>query len=283
MSALNILVDGALISTSLVACTYCVLLSRRVRRLASADQGVGKGIADMVKAVERLNTSLEQTRMAAKGEAEALEREVKAARELTARTADLLAEGDNQVNELARGLSEANEIVRALEELTDTADRRSVRRKRPTRAAKARRVPVEDDEEAFEDEEAFLIEEQDEPEPEPVRRGERKMRPAAKKPAAKNPASKNPAARSAEVRNPDSRVSAGRHTKPFIVDDDEVEDDEEETVRFIDDDDDDLPVLLLDAAALDQTEEDEDPLPDVVPLDRRASAGRGRTMNGRED
>ncbi len=143
MNALNILLDGGLLSASLAACFYCVLLSRRVRRLASADQGVGKGIADMVLAVERLNASLERTRMAARTESDTLRRQLTEAKALSEKTVELLEEGDHLSNDLARGLADARHMVAALEDLADAADKRRAR----TRAAAQPPDPIalEDD------------------------------------------------------------------------------------------------------------------------------------------
>ncbi len=127
MNALNILLDGGLLSASLAACFYCVLLSRRVRRLASADQGVGKGIADMVLAVERLNASLERTRMAARTESDTLRRQLAEAQALSEKTAELLEDGSHLSADLARGLADARQMVGSLEDLADAADRRRTR------------------------------------------------------------------------------------------------------------------------------------------------------------
>ena len=121
MDALNILVDGGLLSASLTACFYCIVLSRRVRRLASADQGVGKGVADMVKAVERLNSSLSQTRAAARTESEALEQHLQEARAIAERTAALLEDGTDQLAVLDRKLTDARQIIGHLRSAVNAA------------------------------------------------------------------------------------------------------------------------------------------------------------------
>lgn len=131
MNTVNILVDGILLSASIAACFYCVLLSRRVRSLASANHGVGKGIADMTEAVERLNVSLEQTRMAARTESETLQRQLTEARGLSERTGNLLEDGGHQIDQLAKGLTEARQMVRSLERLADAASKRRARGGRP--------------------------------------------------------------------------------------------------------------------------------------------------------
>lgn len=170
MSSLSILVDGGLLSSSMAACFYCVLLSRRVRRLASADQGVGKGIADMVQAVERLNASLERTRMAAKTESDTLQRQLVEAKSLSERTGDLLQEGDHQIGDLARGLADARQVVEVLEDLVDTADKRRTRARKPSQRTQAP-APL-----------ATVEPEEDTPEPAAIagRAGGRKTRARAK-------------------------------------------------------------------------------------------------------
>jgi|GEM_PF-4372042 len=130
MSGFSILGDGILLFVSLVACIYCILLSRRVRRLASADQGLGKGIADMTQAVEKLNASLEQTRLAARNESDTLERQLAEARTLSGRAGELLDEGEHQLEDLDKGIAQARQLVTSLEGLVEAANKRRLRQSR---------------------------------------------------------------------------------------------------------------------------------------------------------
>lgn len=131
MEMINILVDGILFSASIAACFYCIQLSRRVRNLANANQGVGKGIADMTDAVERLNSSLEQTRAAARSESETLQRQLSATREQADRAGRLLEDGDHQLEQMTKSIGQARQMVRALEDLAEAASRRRARAGRP--------------------------------------------------------------------------------------------------------------------------------------------------------
>lgn len=208
MSTISILVDGILLSASFAACFYCIQLSRRVRNLARTDQGLGKGIAEMTEAVERLNASLEQTRLAARTESETLQHRLAEARDLTERTSRLLADGDHRTDELARNLGEARQMVRTLERLADTASKRRARSGRPDwREALADGLPDR----------------------EPSRA----------------------AARAFPTDRPRARSADGGET-----------------------------AMLLDAAALDQSEDADDPLPDVKPLGSRRAAGTRSFRNG---
>jgi hypothetical protein len=238
MNALNILLDGGLLSASLVACFYCVLLSRRVRRLASADQGVGKGIVDMVQAVERLNASLERTRMAARTESDTLRHQLTEAKALSEKTAELLEDGDHQIGDLSRGLAEARRIVAALEDMADTADRRhTVAQKTPPQP-----TPILLEEEWDQDNDGGTIEDEDEDEDEDEYEDE-------------TPPPK-----------PKAKPTARRRRKPQAG----------PTAKVVTDqtDDDDITMLLLDAIGLDVSEHAGDPLPDVRPRpSRRARTG----------
>ncbi|MCA8928245.1 MAG: hypothetical protein KDC18_09255 [Alphaproteobacteria bacterium] len=205
MTGFNIFIDGILISTSFAACFYCILLSRRVRRLASADQGVGKGIADMTEAVERLNASLEQTRLAARTESDQLQRRLAEARSLSERAAEQQDESEQLLADVANRLSDARQMVQSLESLVEAANKRRQRARR----AEERETWRPDLSDGLPAEEAHK----------------------AAPPLPRRP----------------SPSAAG------------------------DDDD----ALLLDAMALDQSEDDGDPLPDVMPIMRRRNRHAG--------
>ncbi len=209
MNTVNILVDGILLSASIAACFYCVLLSRRVRSLASADHGVGKGIADMTEAVERLNASLEQTRMAVRNESETLQQQLLEARGLSEQAGSLLEDGGHQIDQLAKGLAEARQMVRSLERLGDAASKRRARNGRPDwREALADGMP-----------------------------------------------------------NAGMRHAVPRHPRTAAACDEYRPGDGAEP--------------LLDASALDQSEEADDPLPDVIPLRTKSRRHVARAPRGK--
>lgn len=85
---MDLIADGLLIATALTAALYCVILSRRLRRLTDAEAGIGTQIRALNKALEETRTALAETRRgvaeargSARSASDALGREVAAARE----------------------------------------------------------------------------------------------------------------------------------------------------------------------------------------------------------
>lgn len=70
---------------------YCALLSRRVRKLNDLEGGLGAAIAVMTIEVDRLESSIRAARTAARGEAEALELQLRKAKAATERLERLTA------------------------------------------------------------------------------------------------------------------------------------------------------------------------------------------------
>lgn len=107
---MQLIADGLLIATALTAALYCLVLSRRLRRLTDAEAGIGTQIHALNKALEETRAGLQETRRgiaearASAGNArEALAGEVAAAR----REAEALAEARRAAVGLLARLEEA--------------------------------------------------------------------------------------------------------------------------------------------------------------------------------
>ncbi len=65
--------DIVLISASLAAAIYCIVLSRRLKRFTDLENGVGGAIAVLSAQVDDMTRTLERAQGSAKGSAESLE------------------------------------------------------------------------------------------------------------------------------------------------------------------------------------------------------------------
>lgn len=72
--------QAALLAASLGLGTFCLILSRRLRRLNDLETGLGGAIAVMAAEVDRLESAIRSARAEATEAGEALAREVAAAR-----------------------------------------------------------------------------------------------------------------------------------------------------------------------------------------------------------
>lgn len=88
---MDLIADGLLIATALTAALYCLVLSRRLRRLTDAESGVGPQIGELSRALEetraavtQTRSSLSESRASARNAGEALAREVAGARAVLA-------------------------------------------------------------------------------------------------------------------------------------------------------------------------------------------------------
>lgn len=128
---MSFLADGLLIATCLAATVYCYVLGRRLKQFSNTEEGVGQQIVQLSKALEDTRAALRESQAGAKAEAEALAREVTAARKLASQlrsfneaantpkpavavavaakqsdaTASPVAEAERQVFEAAEGIS----------------------------------------------------------------------------------------------------------------------------------------------------------------------------------
>ncbi|MEM8741700.1 MAG: hypothetical protein AAGE13_09405 [Pseudomonadota bacterium] len=53
-----LIADGLVIAAALTAAVYCMVLSRRIRRLASLDGGLGQAIAQLNRQVDGMQEAL---------------------------------------------------------------------------------------------------------------------------------------------------------------------------------------------------------------------------------
>lgn len=72
--------QAALLAASLGLGTFCLILSRRLRRLNNLETGLGGAIAVMAAEVDRLDQAIRSARTEASEAGEALSREIAAAR-----------------------------------------------------------------------------------------------------------------------------------------------------------------------------------------------------------
>lgn len=79
---MSLLADGLLIVTCIAATVYCFVLGRRLKQFSNTEEGVGQQIVQLNKTLEDTRAALRESQAGAKAEAEALAREVTAARKL---------------------------------------------------------------------------------------------------------------------------------------------------------------------------------------------------------
>jgi len=112
---MTLIADVLMTAGALGAAFYCMILSRRLRRLSNLDDGMGAAIAVLSQQVEQMTRALESTRAAASGSAEDLETRIARA-EQAGRRLELLmaalndrprAKPDQPVVTSAQGLGEA--------------------------------------------------------------------------------------------------------------------------------------------------------------------------------
>lgn len=88
---MDLIADGLLIATALTAALYCLVLSRRLRRLTDAQSGVGAQIGELSRVLEETRAAVAETRhnlsesrASARNAGDALAREVAGARAVVA-------------------------------------------------------------------------------------------------------------------------------------------------------------------------------------------------------
>lgn len=104
-----LIADGLLIATALTAALYCAILSRRLRRLANADEGLGARIKALHEAVEETRAALAETQEKAavlRGQSgaagERLKRESAEARHVADTLAETVAGARRLIDDLYR-------------------------------------------------------------------------------------------------------------------------------------------------------------------------------------
>lgn len=104
---MDLIADGLLLIAAVVASIYCLVLSKRLRRLNQMDGGLGKAIATMSTQVEEMSKALATSRKATEKAVGELDARLAAARDLNAKL-DKAAEGAGATaTALTRILAEA--------------------------------------------------------------------------------------------------------------------------------------------------------------------------------
>ncbi len=79
---MSLIADGILIVTCLTTAVYCYVLSRRLTKLSSTDEGIGKQIAQLNAGLEDTRAAVKEIRATTKSASEKLTREVAHARKI---------------------------------------------------------------------------------------------------------------------------------------------------------------------------------------------------------
>lgn len=102
---MNFIADGVLIAASLTTALYCLVLSRRLRRLGSTDAGIGKQIETLNESLDETRRTVGELRRTAGAASEQLNREIAEARRQAAQLARLVARAGERDNGQPRGHS----------------------------------------------------------------------------------------------------------------------------------------------------------------------------------
>ena len=104
---MQLIADGLLIATALTAALYCLVLSRRLRRLTDTEAGMGAQIAELSRVLGETRTAvsdtrrgLAETRSAARNATDTLSREVALGRETVAEMRKATAEARRAADSL---------------------------------------------------------------------------------------------------------------------------------------------------------------------------------------
>lgn len=90
-SLLNQLADVLLAVASLGAAAYCMVLSRRLKKLGSFDKGIGSAIAVLSAQVEEMKAALREAKAGSDGASENLNNLVRQARDISAELEMMIA------------------------------------------------------------------------------------------------------------------------------------------------------------------------------------------------
>lgn len=140
---MDLIADGLLLIAAVVASIYCLVLSKRLRRLNQMDGGLGKAIATMSSQVEEMSKALATSRKATEKAVGELDARLAAARDLNAKL-DKAADGASATaTALTRILAEASaarEAARAAETAVAAPEAKPAPRKPARKPAPAKRT-----------------------------------------------------------------------------------------------------------------------------------------------
>ena len=109
---MEFIADGLLIATAMTAGLYCLVLSRRLRRLTESGEGIGPQIEALDQALTETRAALAETR---EGVSELRGSSKAAVVQLTRET----ARGEEMTGRIERGLEEANATMQRLYQARD--------------------------------------------------------------------------------------------------------------------------------------------------------------------
>ena len=115
---MNLITDGLLMATAMIAGIYCLVLSRRLRRLTDSSSGIGSQIAALDRALAETRGALTETREGVsemRASARAAIAELKRRTGSAEEAAGALAEATGKAETALQRLYEAHERVEALE------------------------------------------------------------------------------------------------------------------------------------------------------------------------
>ncbi|MEM6548250.1 MAG: hypothetical protein AAF713_10960 [Pseudomonadota bacterium] len=113
---MELIADGLLVATALTATVYCLVLSRRLRKLGDSGAGIGQQIEKLNAALEETRTALSETQSGI-GE---LKGQAKAATEKLAREVWL---ANQTIGEVETAAEQAREVLQKLYEADDLQGR----------------------------------------------------------------------------------------------------------------------------------------------------------------
>ena len=117
---MSLIADGLLIAACLTMAAYCMVLSRRLRRLSSTEDGIGRQILQFDQALEETRAAMNELRDGSRRASERLSREIAQARKLSADLAALGARLDGASRPAGRATGGARDA--APDEAEDAGD-----------------------------------------------------------------------------------------------------------------------------------------------------------------
>lgn len=108
---MSLFADGLLIVTCVTAAAYCFVLSRRLRKFADTENGVGRQIVQMNNALDEIRAALKDAQGGAKSASDALGREIVAARRLTMQLANANETTEQKLTDLQQSLRRATRVL----------------------------------------------------------------------------------------------------------------------------------------------------------------------------
>lgn len=110
---MDLIADGSLFLAAVVASTYCLILSRRLRRLTQMDGGLGKAITNLSAEVDEMSAALETVKRSTEAAANDLDPRLAAARREIGELKEATAEAQRVQVEMTAAVASAPKAKRA--------------------------------------------------------------------------------------------------------------------------------------------------------------------------